>query len=101
MRQLYATCLNAVRPVLHLLLAHGVEYLAELLDVGIGVILWFYAFETVQLLVVKIKVAVVVTFFAVGVLATAHAVLAVVMVVALLGCSGVPVKPAQYEHTAG
>lgn len=80
LRHLNAACLKAMRPCTNLFALHGVEYLSELLDVGLGVLLLFCSLETVKLLVVKIEVAVVIPFCAVGVLSATYAVLAVMAV---------------------
>ena len=69
-----AACLQAVHPVVHLLLFHCVENLSELLNVAVGVSLLAHALETVELLIIKVEIAVVISLFAVCVLSTAHAV---------------------------
>ena len=74
-------CLQTVCPCVNLFGLHGVEHMAELLNIGFGVILLFCAFETVEFLIFKVEVAVVVSFGAVRMLSATLSILTFVAVV--------------------
>ena len=59
-------------PGVNLLAFHGVEDLSELFYFLIGVLFLSFTFESVEFLIVKIEVAVVIPFRAVGVPAAAY-----------------------------
>ena len=99
--ELYPSCLQAVYPSVYFLLIHCVEYMLELLDVAVGILLGVHAFETVEFFIVEIEVAVVVPFCTVGVFAAAHAIVAAVVVMLFCGNIPVTVEPVQYKKADG
>ena len=98
-RQLYASCLKAMHPVVNLILFHGIEYVAELLDVAVTVFLGICALETVQFLIIEVQIAVVVSLCTVRMPAAAYTILTAMFMVVMLIYRCVPVEFTQDEES--
>ena len=82
--QFYPAELQTVYPIVNLILIHGIEYLAELLDILITVFRWSHTFETVKFLIVEIEFLAVISFLTVGMPSATARVTAALIVVMMM-----------------